>query len=169
MRLAELINRLDAPPRTVRYVLERGLAAEWVHKADGSGNHRDFTLGEAFSLGVLVKLREAGLRPAATVSAVRLIREVVTGFAQRLVWDYEFKPFSGALSTQNEWRVEAGDMKAVRVGTTASPSRAGNFEYSNWFSISDRMRELKGFSPLVTISLDLRLLSNRLQMIHPEM
>jgi hypothetical protein len=155
MQIGELAQRLGVPYRSVKYVLERGAADRWVKRTPGTGHHRDMSGGESFALGLLLLLKQNGLRLPFARHVVGLIEEGVRGVAQALGWESLFQPFRGELKTEHEWVVEIGDSKTVRLGTNANPSRAGRMEYFDWVTVGKRRRVLKDFQPCVTICIDL--------------
>ena len=53
---------LKVRDRYARYVLERGFIPEGVAESPGSGEHRDFSPHQAFWLGLVLKLKQSGLK-----------------------------------------------------------------------------------------------------------
>ena len=154
MRIGDLAERLGVEYRDVRYVLEQGLVPDGVDEHPGRGEHRDLAPAQAFWLGFVLALKSAGLKAPQAASVADLAAQGVRGIARHLGFDYHFDPFRGAGQTDHEWLVDIGDLKFMRVGTTANPSKRGRLDVTDWVEIGTRA-PAKDARPLVTIRVDI--------------
>ena len=163
MQIGELSRKLDEHVRTLRYILERGHADQWVASTPGSGHHRDLTPGEAFALGLLVVLKRAGVGLPKAERAVDLAEGGLRFMAQQLGWEPPFRPFAGELQNDNQWVVEIGDFTGFRMATDANPSGGGGMEYFDWRQLGKSHRKLIDFQPCVITRIDLARLADRVR------
>jgi len=163
MQIGELSERLDVPYRLVRYALERGHADRWIEQYPGRGHHRDLGGGEAFALGLLLKLKQVGMRTPVAERVVGLVEEGVRTVARALCWDPGFRPFAGNLETRHRWTAEVGDFKAIRLATDANPSGGGKMTEFDWSMVGKRSKNFSDFKPCVSIKIDLTRLAAMLQ------
>jgi hypothetical protein len=159
--IGELCRRLDVPYRHMRYVLERGILPAGVDRSPDRGNHRLITAAQAFWLGVVLKLKQSGLRAPLAGKIADFTVEGLRGIAQNLNWEWPFAPHLGRLRTDNQWYVDIGDLRYVRIVTSASPSNTSGLEEFPWFLIGKR-KTIEGVAPVVTIRLDVALLGRLL-------
>jgi len=152
---------MDLPPKLVKYTLEHGHADRWVERTAGSGHHRDIAPGEAFALGLLVKLKSQGFQTGKARECVELVEEAVRGIARLLGWAPQFNPFTGDFETTQSWIADIGDRRAFRMLTDANPSGGGRLEEFGWISLGRPRRKLPDFQPEITIRIDLGLIASR--------
>lgn len=159
LKLREFCDRIGCSYRDARYALDRGVVPRGIDAAPGRGNHRQFDPAQAFYLGIVIKLKAAGIKlPVATKIVQWAIK--VQGIAVNLGWDWRFRPFMGEFRTEKVWILEVAD-GCVRIGTDANPSRAGTMDFSPWMSMTTR-RNVPIVAPVVKIQVDLSALAARL-------
>lgn len=155
IQLGEICDMLDVGLRDARYVLEQGYIPKGVTESPESGNYRQFGPGQAFWLGMVLKLKAVGIKVqlAATIAdyAVHSLR----GITQNLNWDWRFLPESGRFDTDHQYYVDVGDLKYVRFVTNANPSMGGKLEEFPWKTINRKRTASEDARPCVTIRLDL--------------
>lgn len=161
MRMGELCRRLKVPARHARYLAEQQLLPSGVETTPERGNHRQLTSGQAFWLGLVLKLKESGIKAPLAAEITQFVKEGVRGLAQALNYDPGFRPFDGDLDTENQWFIDVGDLKYVRVVTDSCPSDDAVREY-DWVEIRNRRAE-KGVRPVVILRLDLAQLARLLR------
>jgi hypothetical protein len=152
MQLGELCQRLDVPYRHARYILERGILPGGVDRNPDRGNHRQLTSAQAFWLGIVLKLKESGVRAPLAGQIADYAEESVRTISQGLSWEPGFQPFEGWLETERQWFVDVGDLHYIRIVTDANPSRRGLYDF-DWSEIGKRKRA--EVTPVVILRLDL--------------
>lgn len=160
MRVGELCQRLDVPYRHARYILEERILPPGVDINPGRGEHRQLDAAQAFWLGIVLKLKESGVKAALAGDIATFARNGIRGIAQRLSWDHDFEPFLGWFKTSAQWFVDIGDLRFVRIATSANPSRGGKLEEFPWSRIG--AKETVEVAPVVIIRLDLTRLAQML-------
>jgi hypothetical protein len=161
MKVGEFCERLKVPYRHVRYVLEEDILPSGVEKEPGRGEHRDLTAAQAFWLGIVLMLKQNGIKAALAGKIADFAREAVRGISGNLNWDRTFDPFRGRFDTENRWCVDIGDLTYVRIATTANPSFDGLYEFP-WSIIGKRQTD-DDAAPVVIIRVDIRLLAQMLR------
>jgi hypothetical protein len=162
MKVGELCDRLGVPYRHARYVLEQGILPPKVEEKPGRGEHRDLEPAQAFWLGIVLLLKNSGIRTPLAGKIADFTRQALRGVTQNENWEWSFEPFLGRLKTENQWFIDIGDLKYVRLATTANPSIDGLFEF-RWSEIGnpkrvniDRPEVIKeSITPIVIIRVDL--------------
>jgi hypothetical protein len=154
MKVGELCERLHVPYRHARYVLEQGILPPGVEEKPGRGEHRDLTLAQAFWLGIVLMLKQNGIQAPLAGKIAEFARESVRGIAGNLSWDPGFNPFLGKFGTEYMWFVDIGDLRHVRMATTADPSYGGKLREFPWWVIGKHRTE-KTAAPVVIIRLDI--------------
>ena len=165
IQLKDICERLHVREREVRYILEQGHVPKGIKKKPASGNHRQFEPGQAFWLGMVLKLKEIGIKtPLAAMIADYAVESLRT-VTRNLGWDWEFCPWKGQFDTDHEYFVEVGDLKYIRFVTDACPSQSGRLYEFNWHDVKGAGRPLKDVAPCAVIRLRLtqiaRLLSEK--------
>jgi hypothetical protein len=161
MQVGELCRRLEVAYRHARYVLEEEILPAGVDPAPDRGNHRQLDAGQAFWLGIVLKLKKSGFRTPLAAEIANFTMEGIRTLSQRLSWDPGFRPFQGMLDTEYQWFVEVGDLKYIRIETNADNVK-GQPYVSEWFPVGSR-RAAKNIVPVVTIRLDLSRLAQVLR------
>lgn len=154
MQTGELARRLGIEPRVLRYALEQGYVDRWIVSAAGSGNHRTFTDGQVFALGLLVQVIDSGLKAPSAAKVVKILEEGLRTVACGLGWDPEFRPFDGLLHTKKLWFADIAQKSAIRLSTGANPSRGGRIEAFDWTDIESH-RTLSDFAPCVMVRIEI--------------
>lgn len=149
--VGELCQRLKVPYRHVRYVLERGFLPDGVDPSPERGNHRVLHAEQAFWLGVLLKLKQAGMKTPMAAKVADFTMRGLRAVAQNLNLDRHFAPHLGKLQTEYQWYVDIGDLRYVRIATTAEPSRRLH-EY-NWILLRTK-EDARDATPIVILRLD---------------
>jgi hypothetical protein len=121
LQLGELCRRLGVPARRARYVLEQKILPDGVDPDPDRGNHRQLTLGQAYWLGIVLKLKEAGMSAPRAACAANAMEGAFTALGGKLMQDPHFNPFYGLLNTTCHWFVEIGDSKYVRLSFMSDP------------------------------------------------
>jgi hypothetical protein len=162
IQLHAICEALDVADRDARYVLERGFIPQGVYVKPASGTHRQFSGGQAYWLGLVLKLKATGIKtPLAAKIADYATRSIQT-ITQNLNWEFPFLPTQGRLKTTQSYKVEIADLKHIRIGTDSGPSVDG-FEWFDWHLLTKPARPCKDVQPFVVISFDLSLLAARLE------
>ena len=146
--------------RDARYVLAHGMVPEGVKTDPGRGKHRVFGDREAFWLAIVLKLKAAGIKPKLAAEMASW-SERVRGFAVISGWDALFSPFDGRLVTENQWCLEVGDAKFVRLLSDATPGHEELLDVSGWVNMKSR-KLCKDVEPTVTVRIDLSRLARQL-------
>jgi hypothetical protein len=161
MQVGELCERLGVPYREVRYVLERGILPRGVEEKPGRGLHRDLNAGQAFWLGLVLVLKQAGVTAPLAREIADYCRMHHRGVAQHEGWDWNFQPFSGKLQTEELWLVEIADGRYMRLATTANPSHQGLYRFP-WSEIG-KNKAIENVKPVTIITVDLSRLADLLR------
>ena len=164
MQVGELSTRLKVPYRHARYALEQGILPAGVEEKPGRGDHRQLAPAQAFWLGIVLMLKQSGVQTPLAGKIADFAREAVRTVTQNLNWEYSFHPFLGRFETEHQWFVDIGDLKYVRLATTANPSHDGLYEFP-WSDIVTHRQAKggKGIRPVVILRLDLSSLAQRFQ------
>ncbi|HEY2787272.1 MAG TPA: MerR family transcriptional regulator [Fimbriiglobus sp.] len=162
MQVGRLADRLDVPYRDIRYLLEQGILPKGIAEKPGRGEHRDFTPAQAFWIGLVLKLKQCGIRAPAAKEIANFAKRSVFKAAKESEWDSGFNPFAGELVTDKKWYLDIGDMLFTRFATNANPDVEGIFE-NFWCIVTDgRKEKAPGASPVVIIRIDLTQLASLL-------
>jgi len=162
IQLRDICRCLDVRDRDARYVMERGFVPKGVYVKPASGNHRQFSGGQAFWLGMVLKLKAVGIKtPLAAKISDYAARSVQTT-TQSLCWESPFLPSQGKLETKYEYWVDVGDLKYIRFGTNAEPSSDGKPYYFSWHAVNKPGVPVKDLAPCVILRLDISQICRRL-------
>jgi hypothetical protein len=162
IQLHDICQCLRVRDRDARYVLERGFVPKGVDVKPASGNHRQFSAGQAFWLGLVLKLKASGINtPLAARLADYAARSVQT-VTQNLDWEYPFLPTQGRLRTQHQYFIEIADLAYVRFVTDANPSKGGQLEYSDWHALGQPGKPVMKVEACVIVRLDIARISHLL-------
>lgn len=96
-------------------------------------NHRLLTAAQAFWLGMVLRLKLAGVKTPLAARIADFAQVSVKWISRNLSWDPSFSPFEGKLVTEHQWFVEVADLKYIRIATDSNPSKEG-LVASNKFS-----------------------------------
>jgi hypothetical protein len=160
MQVGELCQRLSVPYRHARYALERGILPRGVAENPGRGDHRQLDAAQAFWLGIVLMLKQSGVKTPLAGQIADFAREAVRGVSQHLNWERTFEPFLGRFETRHRWFVDIGDLQYVRLATTANPSHSGLYEFP-WSAVG-KGKPAEGTVPVVILRLDLSRLAQLL-------
>jgi hypothetical protein len=152
LQLGELCRRLAVPYRHARYVLEEDILPQGVDPDPDRGHHRQLTAGQAFWLGMVLRLKAAAVKTPLAAQMADFAKEAVKTACRRLNWEYTFSPFDGELETDHRWFVEVGDLKYIRLVTDAKPSDPGLYAF-DWFPLGKR-HSVQGVVPVVIVRID---------------
>jgi hypothetical protein len=153
MRVSELAQRLSVPYRDVRYVLEQGILPKGVEKHPGRGEHRELDPAQAFWLAIVLNLKSIGIRTPVAGEIADFTRQWLRSTTQNENWEFPFEPFLGRMVTTNEWYIEIGDMKYIRLVTNANPSVRGLYSFPwSWLTKRGSAGEVQ---PIVVVRVDL--------------
>ena len=155
LQLGDICERLGVRAREVRYVLEQGHVPAGVNETPESGNHRQFRPGQAFWLGMVLKLKEIGIKTPLAARIADYAAESLQTVTKNLGWDWEFCPWKGQFDTDHEYFVEVGDLKYIRFVTDACPSRPGRLYEFDWHNVKGPSRPVKNIAPCAVIRLRL--------------
>ncbi len=162
IKLKEICRLLDVKERQASYVMERGFVPKRIHESPDRGNHRCFHPGDAFWLGLVLKLKEHGIQMSLAAAIADLSNLALRGITQNLGLDWRFLPTLGRFDTEHEYFLEVGDMKFFRLATDAYPSQSGLY-FTDWNRVRGSKKSPRDISPLVTIRFDLRKLASLLK------
>jgi hypothetical protein len=155
VQLGEFCQRLDVADREVRYVLERGFVPAGVAKSPSTGNHRQFSTGQAFWLAIVVKLRQSGVKTSQAAAIADLGISYLRGVTRGLSWDWRFQPERGQFDTEHKYYLDVADQKYGRIRTNACPSERG-LTALPWSPIGKKDRKTSAaFQPIVVLQIDL--------------
>lgn len=156
LQLGELCERLEVRPRDARYVLEQGFVPAGVEPAPESGNYRQFEPSQAFWLGMVLKLKAAGIKTPLAAKIADYAQLSLRGVTQNLGWDWRFHPMMGRFDTDHQYYVDVADLRWIRFVTDANPSGGGRLQELDWVNLFDReLRDDQGFVPCAILRLDL--------------
>jgi hypothetical protein len=151
MRLGELCRRLQVPLRDGRYVLEQGIIPKGVEESPDRGNHRHLTAEQAFWLGLVLKLKGAGIKAPVARQVADFAEEALRAVTQNLNWEWTFHPFQGRLMTEQRWYIDVGDLRYIRIATDTNPSHEGLYEFP-WSILGKR--KTAEVNPIVILRVD---------------
>ena len=155
VQLGEICLRLEVRERDARYVLEQGHIPKGVDGAPDSGNYRQFGPGQAFWLGMVLKLKAIGIQTPLAAKIANDAEESLRTVTQNLGWDWRFRPLAGSFDTAHQYYVDVGDLKYIRIVTDANPSRAGRLQEFPWRAAEVPHQATKNVHPCAVIRLDL--------------
>jgi hypothetical protein len=161
MQIGELSARLDVSYRHLRYILEQGILPKGVDADPGRGEHRDLKPEQAFWMGIVIFLKQNGIRTPLAGKIADYSIEVLRTTGSAFGWDYRVNPYWGRFETDNQWYVDVGDLTYVRVATTANPRNEGVLEEGKW-TIIGTQKCVPDAKPIVIIRLDLTRLTHML-------
>jgi|GEM_PF-2422232 len=162
IQLGTICKRLGVSQRDARYVLERKFVPEGIEESPQSGNHRQFGPGQAFWLAMVLKLKQNGIPVPLAAAIATYGEQVLRGVTQNLGWDWRFFPRGGRFDTEQQYYLDIGDRKYVRLVTDANPSKGGKLEYFPWQNVNDTKKTRPDLTPYVLIRLDLTLIARQL-------
>ncbi len=152
MLLGELCRRLGIPYRVARYVLEEDILPPGVDPAPDRGNHRQLTAEQAFWLGMVLKLKEAGVKTPLAATMASLTAGIF-GKVNLRKYDPDFEPFRGRLHAHLNWYAELGDLRFIRLRAERGKPWKVVFDGA-WFPIDGKKAKEKP-TPVVRIQVDL--------------
>jgi hypothetical protein len=152
LQIQDLCQRLGTPVRDARYLCEQNWLPRGVPPEPGRGNHRRLTIRQGMWLGIVLKLKAAGLKTPLAVQ-VAAFAEEIRGRTNNLGWEGKYSPFDDALDTQQRWYIEVGDQTYLRFVTDTSPNQEG-LDQLPWVEMSTR-RPAEGVQPIVCVRIDL--------------
>ena len=159
MQLGVICERLDVREREARYILERGFVPKGVVASPDSGNYRQFGPGQAFWLGMVLKLKQFGIATPLSVKIAEYALLSLRTVTKNLNWEWTFDPSKGWFDTEHQYFVELAGLvegiEYIRFGTDASPSCGGRIEYFDWHRIEKPGTPVRDLQPCVLIRLDL--------------
>ncbi len=161
IQLHEICEALDVRDRDARYVLERGFVPKGVYVKPASGTHRQFSGGQAYWLGLVLKLKATGIKTPLAAEIADYAARCIQTVTQNLGWEASFLPTQGRLETKNGYKVEIADLKFIRFGTDAGPSTKG-IEWFDWHLVKKPGKPIKDVQPYVVIAVDLAHLARQL-------
>jgi hypothetical protein len=162
IQLAELCTRLRVPYRHARYVLEEGILPRGVDPAPDRGNHRQLTPSQAFWLGIVLKLKESGVRTSLAQEIANFAKKALRDLTQGFSWEPGFCPFDGRLNTEYVWYIDVGDLTVIRVVTNAE-SDGEELKELPWRRLGRDLEVASGAAPVVVLRLDIGQLAGLLR------
>jgi hypothetical protein len=153
IQLQDVCQALDVRDRDARYVLEQGFVPQGVNISPCSGTHRQFTGGQAFWLGMVLRLKATGIKTRLAAQIADYAAQSVQTVTQSLGWESSFLPSQGRLKTDHRYLVEIADLTFVRFGSDASPSSGGKLEWFDWHGVTKPGIKVANVRPYVTIRL----------------
>jgi hypothetical protein len=163
MQVKELQQRLGVPYRLVRYVLEENHLPLGVERNPSRGRHRQLTTAQAFWLGLVLKLSEAGIAAPRAAVLARQTQELLTGAFAAHTLDPHFDPFGGKLVATLNWYVEVAEGKRLRI-TAEPPSQPGRQYHTAWAPLAGLSPESVGDAePVVLTRINLSRMAELLQ------
>jgi hypothetical protein len=160
IKLRDICTALDVGDRDGRYVLERGFIPEGVSESPGSGDHREFSPYQAYWLGIVLKLKQSGLKTPLAASIADYADTAIRTTTQNLGWDWKFFPRAGRFDTDHKYYIDVADLAHIRLVTDACPSHKGLY-YFEWKRITKSRRPVKDVYPCVLIRLDIALIAGK--------
>lgn len=161
IQLRDICEALDVSDRDARYVLERGHVPKGVYVKPASGNHRQFSGGQAVWLGVVLKLKANDISTPVGAKVADYALRCIQTVTQNLGWEPKFLPSHGRLDTENGYKVEIADLTFIRFGTDAGPSKDG-YEWFDWHLIEKPGMPVGNIRPYVVFSVDLAHIARQL-------
>ncbi len=168
IRLGEFCELLNVRSRDARYVLEQGHVPAGVSESPDSGNYRYFGPGQAFWLGMVLKLKAVGIKTPLAATIADYAAKSLRGVTQNLNWDWTFFPGAGRFDTEHQYYVDVGDLDYVRFVTDANPSLGGKLDEFPWSPVEGRSKVPENTRPCVIIRLDLTQISRLLSGAFPQ-
>ena len=167
IQLGEICQRLDVGERAARYVLERGHVPRGVESAPESGHYRQFDAGQAFWLGMVLKLKQFGIVAPLSATIADYAQRSLRGVTQNLSWEWTFNPARGQFDTQHQYYVDVAGtgvsgLEFIRFATDANPSGGGRLKPSDWHRIDKPGHPAGDVHPCVVLRLDLSLIARLL-------
>ncbi len=162
IQLGEICERLRVKERDARYVLEQGHVPHGVDESPASGTYRRFGPGQAFWLGMVLKLKQGGITTPLAAQIANYAQESLHTVTQRLGWEWRFLPLKGWFDSEHEYVVEVADLQYIRFGTDASPGSRGRMTYFSWHRIAEPGVPAEDLRPCVVLRLDLALIAGLL-------
>lgn len=171
IKLAELVRVLKIPYREASYVLEQRFVPPGISSSPSTGNHRLFSPGQAFWLGLVLGLKRGGIQVPLAAQFADRIEQGCRGICQVSNWDSLFQPWLGKFETEFEHYAEIGDTEWLRLVTSSNPSKqtereTPELDASPWSGLNRRPPADPTFRPLITIRLDLSYLADQLRNAH---
>ena len=154
IELAEFCLLLDVPSREVRYVLDQGFVPKGTEKSPSTGNRRKFGPGEAIWLGIVVKLKQTGIKVPLAAELADYAMQSVRTITRNLNWDWGFQPELGKFDTENSYVFEIADRKYVRISPTANPSTKEIYSF-DWHHAKKPGAVARNVRPIVIVAVDL--------------
>lgn len=154
IQLGEFCRLLQVSSREGKYVLEQGCVPKGIDKAPATGNHRRFSAGQAFWLGMVVKIKQSGIRLPLAAEIASHADQCLRGITQNLGWDWRFRPVQGEFDTDHQYLLQIGDSKYVRILSDANPSMTGLHEF-DWQAVKSPGKPVADFRPFVIVQVDL--------------
>ena len=122
VQLGEICLRLEVPGARCP-VRARAGVPKGVDGAPNSGNYRQFGPGQAFWLGMVLKLKAIGIQTPLAAKLANDAEESLRAVTHNLGWDWRLRPLAGWFDTEHQYYVEIGDLKPIRLVTGANASR----------------------------------------------
>lgn len=163
MQIGEIAERLKAPPRTLRYILEEGIVPTGVDPNPGRGEHRDLDVHQTFWLAMVVVLKQSGLKTplAGAIAGEVMYRLVIASLPRRSrKYEFDWSGETGGSTDEARWYAEVGDLVAVRL--VVQPPGQPHLT-TEWETLRDRRQRVPTSEPLVTIRVDLTTLASILR------
>jgi hypothetical protein len=160
IQLGEICRRLEVRERAARYVLERGHVPRGVDAAPESGRYRQFDAGQAFWLGMVLKLKQFGIVAPLAAKIADYAQQSLQGVTQNLNWDWAFNPALGQFDTKHQYCVDVAGtgvsgLEFIRFATEANPSGDGQLTSFEWHHIDQPGHPVGEVEPCVMLRLDL--------------
>ena len=162
MKMQELCERINVAPRQLKYLLEQGMIPPGVDPSPSTGHHRQLTLGQAFWLAVVLKLKQAGVAAPLASDITNYVKRHLRGITRNLNWDFQFSPFDGDLTSSFWWCVEIGDNEFIHLLTDGNPSRKGVVYEFPWYRIGGN-KEVLDPRPAACVRIDLTRIAEMLR------
>lgn len=162
IQLRDICQALAVEYRHARYVLEKGFVPKKVAKSPQSGHHRQFTAPQAFWLGLVLKLKEAGVKTPVAARTADYAVQALRTVSQNLAYDSQFSLDRGQLVTPHQHFLDVAEFKYVRYGTDSEPSRQGQLMHFDWHALKAPGKPLPGLRPCIALRLDLSEIGRRL-------
>jgi hypothetical protein len=156
--LARIAETSGLPPRKLRYVLDHGLLPGGRVVSRGRGAARSLEPLSAFAVVIAAVMLEAGLKRA-------LVRDCMAGICQPSGRDPSSMPLARALYARGPARLEVGDWRYVRLVAQRIPGRrvASADTDTGWLPLAGHAPPAPGFTPLMSIGLDLGQLRGKVE------
>ena len=152
---------LEVRNRDARYVLERGHVPPGISPSPGSGEHRDFSSRQAFWLGMVLKLKEAGLKTPLATQIADYVYHSKWIQDQWPVWHLQYFLTDLCYDADKQCFVEVADSKYIRLATNDRLNTYGLPCFA-WQQIEKRGVPIENVRPFVLLRLDLLQIASRL-------